>query len=85
MQEAVATTTEHVNTTYNYTGESAMRCGFRHGGQFVATWPCRDGYVSITTNTQKAWDPQSLLGGVWGHPVTYMYPPMANPTRSLAR
>ncbi len=56
MQEAVATTTEHVNTTYNYTGESAIRCGFRHGGQFVATWPCRDGYVSITTNTQKAWD-----------------------------
>lgn len=56
MQEAVATTTEHVNTTYNYTGESAVRCGFRHGGQFVATWPCRDGYVSITTNTQKAWD-----------------------------
>ena len=33
-----------------------MCCGFRHGGQFVATWPCRDGYVSITTNTQKAWD-----------------------------
>ena len=56
MQEAVATTTEHVNTTYNYTGESAVRCGFRHGGQFVATWRCRDGYVSITTNTQKAWD-----------------------------
>lgn len=56
MQEAVATTTEHVNTTYNYTGESPVRCGFRHGGQFVATWPCRDGYVSITTNTQKAWD-----------------------------
>ena len=56
MQEAVATTTEHVNTTYNYTGESAARCGFRHGGQFVATWKCRDGYVSITTNTQKAWD-----------------------------
>ncbi|MDA0263534.1 MAG: CaiB/BaiF CoA-transferase family protein [Chloroflexi bacterium] len=56
MQESVAATTEHVNTTYNYTGESAVRCGFRHGGQFVATWPCRDGYVSITTNTQKAWD-----------------------------
>ncbi|RUA20931.1 MAG: hypothetical protein DSY79_08850 [Chloroflexi bacterium] len=56
MQEAVATTTEHVNTTYNYTGENAVRCGFRHGGQFVATWQCRDGYVSITTNTQKAWD-----------------------------
>jgi len=56
MQEAVTTTTEHVNTTYNYTGENAVRCGFRHGGQFVATWQCRDGYVSITTNTQKAWD-----------------------------
>jgi crotonobetainyl-CoA:carnitine CoA-transferase CaiB-like acyl-CoA transferase len=56
MQEAVATTTEHVNTTYNYTGENAVRCGFRHGGQFIATWQCRDGYVSITTNTQKAWD-----------------------------
>lgn len=56
MQEAVATTTEHVNTAYNYTGESAVRCGFRHGGQFVATWQCQDGYVSITTNTAKAWD-----------------------------
>ena len=56
MQEAVATTTEHVNTTYNYTGDNAVRCGFRHGGQFVATWQCRDGFVSITTNTQKAWD-----------------------------
>ena len=56
MQEAVATTTEHVNTAYNYAGENAVRCGFRHGGQFVATWKCKDGYVSITTNTQKAWD-----------------------------
>ena len=56
MQEAVAATTEHVNTTYNYTGESAVRCGFRHGGQFVATWPCQDGYASITTNTRRAWD-----------------------------
>ncbi len=56
MQEAVATTTEHVNTAYNYTGENAVRCGFRHGGQFIATWQCKDGYVSITTNTQKAWD-----------------------------
>ncbi|MDE2788270.1 MAG: CoA transferase [Chloroflexota bacterium] len=56
MQEAVAATTEHVNTTYNYTGESAVRCGFRHGGQFVATWRCQDGYASITTNTRKAWD-----------------------------
>ena len=56
MQEAVTTTTEHVNTTYNYTGENAIRCGFRHGGQFVATWRCKDGFVSITTNTQLAWD-----------------------------
>ena len=56
MQEAVATTTEHVNTAYNYTGENAVRCGFRHGGQFIATWRCKDGYVSITTNTAKAWD-----------------------------
>jgi len=56
MQEAVAATTEHVNTTYNYTGEPAVRCGFRHGGQFVATWRCKDGYASITTNTRKAWD-----------------------------
>jgi crotonobetainyl-CoA:carnitine CoA-transferase CaiB-like acyl-CoA transferase len=56
MQEAVAATTEHVNTTYNYTGEPAVRCGFRHGGQFVATWRCKDGFVSITTNTQQAWD-----------------------------
>ena len=54
MQEAVATTTEHVNTAYNYAGENAVRCGFRHGGQFLATWKCKDGYVSITTNTQKA-------------------------------
>ena len=56
MQEAVAATTEHVNTTYNYTGEPAVRCGFRHGGQFVATWRCKDGYASITTNTRAAWD-----------------------------
>ena len=56
MQEAVAATTEHVNTAYNYTGEPAVRCGFRHGGQFVATWRCKDGFVSITTNTQQAWD-----------------------------
>jgi crotonobetainyl-CoA:carnitine CoA-transferase CaiB-like acyl-CoA transferase len=56
MQEAVAATTEHVNTTYNYEGAPAVRCGFRHGGQFVATWRCKDGYASITTNTQKAWD-----------------------------
>ena len=56
MQESVAATTEHVNTTYNYTCESAVRCGFRHGGQFVATWRCKDGYASITTNTRAAWD-----------------------------
>ena len=56
MQEAVAATTEHVNTVYNYDGVPAVRCGFRHGGQFVATWRCKDGYVSITTNTQQAWD-----------------------------
>ena len=56
MQEAVASTTEHVNTVYNYEGTPAVRCGFRHGGQFVATWRCQDGYVSITTNTQQAWD-----------------------------
>ena len=56
MQEAVAATTEHVNTTYNYEGVPAVRCGFRHGGQFIATWRCEDGYVSITTNTQQAWD-----------------------------
>ncbi|MFQ6026668.1 MAG: CaiB/BaiF CoA transferase family protein [Dehalococcoidia bacterium] len=56
MQEAVAAATEHVNTAYNYEGIPAVRCGFRHGGQFVATWRCKDGYVSITTNTQQAWD-----------------------------
>ena len=56
MQEAVAATTEHVNTAYNYDGVPAVRCGFRHGGQFIATWGCKDGYVSITTNTQQAWD-----------------------------
>lgn len=56
MQEAVAATTEHVNTTFNYEGMSAVRCGFRHGGQFIATWRCKDGFVSITTNTQQAWD-----------------------------
>ena len=56
MQEAVAATTEHVNTAYNYEGTPAVRCGFRHGGQFVATWRCKDGYASITTNTQKAWN-----------------------------
>ena len=56
MQEAVAATTEHVNTAYNYEGTPAIRCGFRHGGQFVATWKCMDGYASITTNTRQAWD-----------------------------
>ena len=56
MQEAVSATTEHVNIAYLYEGTPAVRCGFRHGGQFVATWRCKDGYVSITTNTQQAWD-----------------------------
>ena len=56
MQEAVAATTEHVNTCYNYEGASAVRDGFRHGGQFVATWKCANGYASITTNTRQAWD-----------------------------
>ena len=56
MQETVAATTEHVNTAYNYDHVPAVRCGFRHGGQFIATWQCKDGYVSITTNTQQAWD-----------------------------
>ena len=56
MQEAVAATTEHVNMAYNYEGTPAVRCGFRHGGVFVATWKCKDGYASITTNTQKSWD-----------------------------
>jgi benzylsuccinate CoA-transferase BbsE subunit len=56
MQEAVAATTEHVNIAFHYEGNDAVRCGFRHGGQFVATWKCKDGYTSITTNTQKAWD-----------------------------
>ena len=56
IQEAVAATTEHVNTAYNYEGIPAIRCGFRHGGQFVATWKCMDGYASITTNTRQAWD-----------------------------
>ncbi len=56
MQEAVAATTEHVNIAYLYEGTPAIRCGFRHGGQFVATWRCNDGYASITTNTQQAWN-----------------------------
>ena len=56
MQEAVAATTEHVGISYIYQGASAIRCGFRHGGQFVATWKCKDGYVSITTNTHRAWN-----------------------------
>ncbi len=56
MQEAVAATTEHVNIAYLYEGTPAVRCGFRHGGQFVATWKCKDGYASITTNTHQAWD-----------------------------
>ena len=56
MQEAVAATTEHVNIYYIYEGTPAVRCGFRHGGRFVATWRCKDGYVSITTHSQRAWD-----------------------------
>ena len=56
IQESVAATTEHVNMAYLYGGEVAVRCGFRHGGQFVATWRCKDGYASITTNTQRAWN-----------------------------
>ena len=56
MQEAVAATTEHVNIAYAYEGVPAVRCGFRHGGQVVTTWKCKDGYASITTNTQRAWD-----------------------------
>ena len=56
MQEAVSATTEHVNIAYLYEGAPAIRCGFRHGGQFVATWRCKDGYASITTNTQQAWN-----------------------------
>ncbi len=56
MQEAVAATTEHVNTAYNYGDAPAVRCGFRHGGQFIATWRCKDGYVSLFTNSRRAWD-----------------------------
>ena len=56
MQEAVAATTEHVNMAYNYEGAPAVRCGFRHGGQFIATWRCKDGYICLFTNTQRAWD-----------------------------
>lgn len=56
MQEAVAATTEHVNIYYKYEGISAVRSGFRHGGRFVATWRCKDGYVSITTHSRQAWD-----------------------------
>ena len=55
VQEAVAATTEHVNMGYIYEGRPAVRSGFRHGGQFVATWRCKDGYVSITTGNQKSW------------------------------
>ena len=55
VQEAVAATTEHVNMAYIYEGSDAVRCGFRHGGRFVATWKCRDGYVSITTHSSQAW------------------------------
>jgi len=43
MQEAVAATTEHVNTTFNYEGMSAVRCGFRHGGQELGSYGGVDG------------------------------------------
>ena len=56
MQEAVAATTEHVPAAYLYEGVPAVRCGFRHGGNTVTTWKCKDGYASITTNSQRAWD-----------------------------
>ena len=56
MQEAVAATTEHVGVTYLYVGKSAVRQGFLHAGLLVATFKCRDGFVSITTNTRRAWD-----------------------------
>ena len=65
MQEAVAATTEHVNTTYNYTGESAVRCGFRHGGQFVATWP--DGQAT-SSMSGKGVAPWKLLAIKDGYP-----------------
>ncbi len=56
MQESVAATTEHVGITYLYQGIPAERCGFRHAGRFIATWKCKDGYVSITTPNRRAWD-----------------------------
>ena len=56
MQEAVAATTEHVNLSSIYEGVSAVRCGFRHGGNMVATYRCKDGYASITTSAQNTWD-----------------------------
>ena len=56
MQEAVAATTEMVNTHYHYEGVNAIRCGFRHGGAFIATWRCKDGYFSLITNSRRAWD-----------------------------
>ncbi len=56
MQESVAATTEMNNTHYYYEGENAVRCGFRHGGSFIATWRCKDGYFSLTNNTRRAWD-----------------------------
>ena len=46
MQEAVAATTEHVNTTYNYEGTPAVRCGFVHNGALTSSpriWPCLAG------------------------------------------
>ncbi len=56
LQESVAATTEHVNASQLYSRVSAVRSGFRHSGLFVATWRCKDGYVSITTNTRESWD-----------------------------
>lgn len=56
MQESVAATTEHVNLSSIYEGVSAVRCGFRHGGNMVATYRCKDGYASITTSAQNTWD-----------------------------
>ena len=56
MQEAVAASTEHVNAAYAYEDRTAVRAGFKHGGRMTATWKCKDGYCSITTNTERAWD-----------------------------
>ena len=56
MQASVAATTEHVNVAYHYEGVPAVRSGFRHGGQFLATYRCKDGYVGLFTNSRQAWD-----------------------------